>query len=260
MSILRIIRSRIQLNRARAAEAGGDLATAFKIYREIVMDFYGTMRADILNKLGRLAYALRDLPAARTWYEQALAIEPDAYVIHMNLANTLHNLGLQDAARASYENALARSRGPDVLYNYALFVADEDPRAAFALIRESLDSVHSLDEVGLADELFLRLLVRVGQRAELFDDVSLYLDELEARSSIWLEPWSVANPSARSFCRARVGMTRPSHASVESSRPGRAKRTSASTWEWRSSASPGGRLPANSSHRLTIRLRTTGSL
>lgn len=155
----------------------------------------------ILNRLGMLCYALGDKQAAKGWYEQAIALDPDEPGLYMNLANALDDLGEGPAAHAAYEQALARSRRPDLLYNFAVFVAKSDPRAATRLLRESLDDREGMRDVGLPAELPLMNLVALGEREELFSEISQYLNELESKP-IGLEPWSVTNQHAILFSRS----------------------------------------------------------
>jgi Tfp pilus assembly protein PilF len=78
--------------------------------------------------MGMLSYALKDLNAAKSYYEEALALSPGEPHTMTNLANALHELGETTAAEATYERALEASHdAPFVLYNYAVLVAEDDP-------------------------------------------------------------------------------------------------------------------------------------
>jgi len=193
--LLTRIRSYFDLQRAGSAYARGDHAQAYEIYREIVDNLGGSTRVGVLNRLGMLSFALGDKQTAKGWYEQAIAFEPDEPRLYMNLANALDDLGDGPAARAAYERALARSRRPDLLYNFAVYLAKSDPHAATQLFKESLIDPDAMREVELPAEMPLQSLVALGNREELFEDISRYLYELEAKP-IGLEPWSVANQHA----------------------------------------------------------------
>jgi Flp pilus assembly protein TadD len=162
MRLLTRIRSHFDLHRAGSAYARGDLARAYETYREIASNFDGSTRVMILNRLGMLSYALGNKQTAKGWYEQAIAVEPDEPGLYMNLANALDDLGEGPAARAAYEQALSRSRRPDLLYNFAVFVAKSDPHAATRLLRETLDDPDAMRKVELPAELPLQKLVSLG--------------------------------------------------------------------------------------------------
>src|SRR5262245_49621613 len=181
MGILDKIRSFLELRRAGSAEARGDLAVARERYREALGRADDSNRAAILNKLGVLSDAMGDKHAARSWFEQASVADPDEWAPYMNLGNVLDRLGERDAARGAYAQALDRTRRPDLLYNYAVFLAADDPRAAVTSLRECLESGPAMDEVGLPAELPLQTLVRLGERDDLFEEVSRQLLELESK-------------------------------------------------------------------------------
>jgi tetratricopeptide (TPR) repeat protein len=82
-----------------------------------------------------------------------------------------------------------------LLYNFAVFLAPEEPRAAVPLLRECLDSGAAMDEVGLPAELVLQILVQLGERGDLFEEVAGHLEELDG-VGLGVEPWSVANQRA----------------------------------------------------------------
>ena len=179
------------------------MAAAATVYREAERHAEGFMKAAILNKLGMLAYNVGDLPGARERYEEALAVKPDEYAIHMNLGNALHDLGEHDAARRAYDQALALNRLPDVLLNLAVFLAERDPRAALGLIRECLQSPDALEKAGIPVEVPLHMLVDLGEHAELRAEVLRTIDEAAARTWESTEPWTFTNQ--RAILLSRIG-------------------------------------------------------
>jgi tetratricopeptide (TPR) repeat protein len=204
MNFLKRIRSHWELQRAGTAETRGDFAVAFELYREIVEDFGESERAMMIwNKMGMLAYARKDFSASVRCYERALAIDPEEPGLYMNLANALHELGDGAGAKVAYEKALSVSRRPDLLYNYAVFLGDEDPRRAIALIREILEaSEESLASVRMEAEMALQLLAGLGERHSLVPEASLVFVELAARPRGDVAPWEVLNQHAIMLSRA----------------------------------------------------------
>ncbi len=203
MTLFAKLASRFRLNRALAAEGRGDFAGALALYREIVAGFDPLTRGQILNRMGMLAYALKDLRAARTYYEQALALAPGEASVLMNLANALHGLDEAAAAEEAYGRALAASgERADVLYNYAVFLAERDPRRAAGLVRRCLDApVADLEALTLPLELPLAFLGALSARHGLVEETARYFGELERRPLARLKPF-IMNEHALMLTRA----------------------------------------------------------
>jgi tetratricopeptide (TPR) repeat protein len=204
LNLVKRIASYWKLQGAGTAESRGDFAVAFELYREIVDDFGTSERAmAIWNKMGMLAYARKDFAAATSCYERALAIDPKEPGLYMNLANALHEVGDLAGAKVAYEKALAVTRRPDLLYNYAVFLENEDPRRAIALLEEVLRAPEeSLAGVRMDAEMALQFLARIGERQSLVPEVALFFVELAERPRGDLRTWAVLNHHAIMLSRA----------------------------------------------------------
>jgi Flp pilus assembly protein TadD len=140
-------------------------------------------RAFVLNTMGMLCHALKDLNAAKGFYEQALELVPAQPNTMTNLANALHGLGDTAAAGAIYERALDASHdAPFVLYNYAVLVVEDNPRRAANLLRRCLGTVFRNWRDGQEPEMPLELVIRmlggIAAQHGMVDETAAYLDEL----------------------------------------------------------------------------------
>ena len=190
MTLFGKIGARFRLKGAVAAEQKGDLAGALAAYRECVSEFDPRTRASILNKMGMLSYAQGDLKGARTCYEQADLLAPGEPSILMNLANALHQLQERGPAEAAYRRALESSKDrSDVLYNYAVFVADAEPRRAIDLLRRCLDAPATPETAeALPVQLPIRFLATLAAQNNLVEEVEPLFVELEKRPLVSLRP------------------------------------------------------------------------
>lgn len=190
MSLFGKLGSRFKLKRAVEAEERGDAAAALEAYREAVTEFDPRTRASILNKMGMLAYRLADMKAAKTYYEQADLLAPDQPSILMNLANALHHLGEREAAEARYRRALEASKErADVLYNYAVFTAETDPRRAIELVKRCLAAPSTPETAeALPIQRPIALLAHLAAQHNLVDEVEPYFEELERKPLVSLRP------------------------------------------------------------------------
>jgi tetratricopeptide (TPR) repeat protein len=171
-----------RLNHASALEIRGDYAGALELYRAVVADLEPERRALVLNTMGMLCHALKDLNAAKSYYEESLAISPAQPNTMTNLANALHELGQTPAAEATYQRALDASHdAPVVLYNYAVLVAENDAGRAVDLLRRCLGRMFQNwrdgQETGAPLEMVTAMLGRTAARHGLVDETASYLDE-----------------------------------------------------------------------------------
>lgn len=103
---------------AEAAEAGGDLATAVRLYgRCLALDPRDTVaaynRANALRALGRI-------DAAAEHFLRAVRVDPDFVEAWFNLGSMLLDAGRPEAARRHLEQAVARDAAyADAVYNLA---------------------------------------------------------------------------------------------------------------------------------------------
>jgi tetratricopeptide (TPR) repeat protein len=192
--------ARFRLAQARAAELRGDYPAALTNYQEAVKRIPAqsehARRASILNNMGMLCYAMNDMASSRGYYEQALALTPNDAGVIMNLANALDRLGDVAAAEEAYRRACqATDDAPEVLYNYAAFLAEREPAHATKLLRTSIDALVERSRTNtsriefpasfsgqLPLDLPLALLGRISERHALVGQTSGYFEELEARA------------------------------------------------------------------------------
>jgi tetratricopeptide (TPR) repeat protein len=183
MKFLRKIVARFKMNRALLAKGRGDYLAALEEYRQVLPDVGPEERAFILNTMGMLCYALKDMDTARSFYEQSIALSPARPETIMNLANCLHRLRDTVGAETAYQRARVASKdAPGVLYNYAVFVREEDPRRAADILRRCLEKMiqDRSDEPPVAPfELALGLLADIAaQQPDLVEETAKYFDVL----------------------------------------------------------------------------------
>lgn len=177
VAILRDLRLRWRLGRAESAAARGAREKAIDLYRKALPLAEGPARAMILNRLGVLFYGSSQYDEACRHYSQAIAICPDRFEFHVNLANALDRMDRPDQALASYSRANQLSPGnPGLLLNMALFhAAAKDYEQSLPLLLQALKA--RSDKTGPTASAILAALIQVCVAAKKPEVADRELDE-----------------------------------------------------------------------------------